>query len=63
MKNIGIVYGGYSSEIVVSEKSAEGIKSFMDTTRYKVFPVLITREKWVVKIDDKEIPIDKNDFT
>ncbi|MFW6389321.1 MAG: D-alanine--D-alanine ligase [Marinilabiliaceae bacterium] len=63
MKNIGIVYGGYSSEIVVSEKSAEGIKSFMDTTRYKVFPVLITREKWVVKIDDKELPIDKNDFT
>lgn len=63
MKNIGIVYGGYSSEIVVSKKSAEGIKSFMDTTRYKVFPVLITREKWVVKYDDQEIPIDKNDFT
>jgi len=63
MKNIGIVYGGYSSEIVVSEKSAEGIKSFMDTTRYKVFPVLITREKWVVKFNDQEIPIDKNDFT
>ena len=63
MKNIGIVYGGYSSEIVVSEKSAAGIRSFMDTTRYKVFPVLITRDKWVVNIDDQEIPIDKNDFT
>ena len=63
MKNIGIVYGGYSSEIVVSEKSAKGIGSFMDTTLYKVFPVLITREKWVVKTDDQEIPIDKNDFT
>ncbi|MFO7999965.1 MAG: D-alanine--D-alanine ligase [Marinilabilia sp.] len=63
MKNIGIVYGGYSSEIVVSRKSAKGIKSFLDTERYRIFPLLITRGKWVVTLEDREIPVDKNDFT
>jgi D-alanine-D-alanine ligase len=63
MKNIGIIYGGYSSEVVVSSKSAEGIHSFIDTLRYKVFKVLITPKKWVVVSDDTEIPIDKNDFS
>jgi len=63
MKNIGIVYGGYSSEIVVSRKSAEGILSFIDRRKYNVFQVLLTREKWVVVSENKEFPIDRNDFT
>ncbi|HKK66977.1 MAG TPA: hypothetical protein VJ946_02155, partial [Bacteroidales bacterium] len=63
MKNVGIIYGGYSSELVVSRKSAEGIRSFIDPSRYNVFSVLITDKKWVVTYDDQEIPIDKNDFT
>lgn len=63
MKNIGIVYGGYSSEIVVSRKSAEGILSCIDRRKYNAFRVLITREKWVVVKENNEFPIDKNDFT
>lgn len=63
MKDIGIVYGGYSSEIVVSHKSAQGIASFIDTSLYRVFKVLITREKWVVMTPTEELPIDKNDFS
>lgn len=63
MKNIGIVYGGYSSEIVVSRKSAEGIQSFLDTSLYNIFPVLITDKKWTVVLENQEIDIDKNDFT
>jgi D-alanine-D-alanine ligase len=63
MKNIGIVFGGYSSEIVVSRKSAEGILSFIDRRKYNVFQVLITRGKWVVVSENKEFPIDRNDFT
>ena len=63
-KNIAIVAGGYSSESVVSLKSAQGIKSFMDTELYEVYIVLITKDKWLVKLDEKtEIPIDKNDFS
>jgi D-alanine-D-alanine ligase len=63
MKNIGIIYGGYSSEIVVSKKSADGIKSFLDTTKYNVIPVLITEKEWVAEAENQKIPIDKNDFT
>jgi len=61
---IAIVAGGYSSESVISLKSAEGIQSFLDRNKYTVFIVLITREKWVVKLqDNQEIDLDKNDFS
>lgn len=62
-KNIGIIYGGYSSEIVVSRKSAEGIRSFIDASRYNIFSVLITDEKWLVMQNNRELPLDKNDFS
>jgi D-alanine-D-alanine ligase len=63
MKTIGIVYGGYSSEIVVSRKSAEGIATFLDTSRYRIFPVLLTQDKWVVTINNEELPVNRNDFS
>ncbi|MDR2086017.1 MAG: D-alanine--D-alanine ligase [Dysgonamonadaceae bacterium] len=63
-KNIAIVAGGYSSEIVVSLKSAQGIKSFIDGKQYNVFIVLITKEQWIVRLaDEKSLFIDKNDFS
>jgi D-alanine-D-alanine ligase len=63
-KKIAIVAGGYSSEFVVSLKSAQGLQSFIDPERYEVYIVLITKEKWSVQWDEKtEIPIDKNDFS
>lgn len=62
-KNIGIIYGGYSSEIVVSEKSKDGVLSFIDETIYNRYPILITKEKWCAVIDGNEYPIDKNDFS
>ena len=62
-KKVAIVAGGYSSEFVVSLKSARGLRSFIDSDRYEVYIVLITNDKWVVQWDEKtEIPIDKNDF-
>jgi D-alanine-D-alanine ligase len=63
-KNIAIVAGGYSSEFVVSLKSAKGIESFMDKERYNLFIVLITKDKWTVqRPGEKEINVDKNDFS
>ena len=63
-KNIAIVAGGYSSEIVVSLKSAKGIESFIDKERYNLYIVLITKDKWQVQLsENKEIDIDKNDFS
>jgi len=61
---IAVVAGGYSSEYIISLKSAEGIKSFLDQNKYAVYIVLITKEKWVVKFqENQETDLDKNDFS
>ncbi len=62
-KNIAIVYGGYSSEEVVSKKSAEGISSFIDNEKYNTYLLNISKDKWVVKKDDKEYDVNRSDFT
>lgn len=63
-KNIAIVAGGYSSEVVVSLKSAEGIYSFIDKDKYNLYIAILKKEDWVVKLSDgTEAPINKNDFS
>ena len=62
-KNIAIVWGGYSSEKEVSERSAQGISSFIDSNRYNIYKVRIDREGWYAEYNSHQIPIDKNDFT
>lgn len=62
-KNIAIVYGGDSSEIVVSHKSAQGVLSFIDSSKYNATPVLITQSKWIAEVNDMEYPILKDDFS
>ncbi len=63
-KNIAIVAGGDSSEVVVSLKSAAGLYSFMDKERYKVYIVTIVGKTWQVEWSENEkIAIDKNDFS
>lgn len=64
MKNIAIVAGGYSSEYVISMKSAEGIYSFINKSKYRLFIVVLTRESWKVQLPDSSFAeIDKNDFS
>lgn len=63
-RNVAVVAGGYSSEMGVSLKSAEGICSFLDKERYNIFTVIVEKDSWTVKMSDKEpIAIDKNDFS
>ncbi len=63
-KNIAIVAGGDSSEVVVSLKSAAGLYSFMDKERYNLYIVTIVGQTWQVEWSDTEkIGIDKNDFS
>jgi D-alanine-D-alanine ligase len=63
-KNIAIVAGGDSSEVVVSLKSAAGLYSFMDKERYNLFIVTIVGKTWQIEWSDEEkIVIDKNDFS
>jgi len=62
-KNIAIVWGGYSSEIIVSEKSMAGIYSFIDKSKYNVYKIRIDRSSWTVELDGRIAGIDKNDFS
>ncbi|MDD3321512.1 MAG: D-alanine--D-alanine ligase [Paludibacter sp.] len=63
-KNIAIVAGGDSSEVVVSLKSAAGLYSFMDKGRYNIYIVTIVGKAWQVEWSENEkISIDKNDFS
>lgn len=64
MKHIAIVAGGDSSEVVVSLKSAQGIKSFIDQNVYKTTIVTIIGDEWNAVLSETEkYPIDKNDFS
>ena len=62
-KNIALVWGGYSSEMVISAKSMAGLYSFLDKEKYTIYKVKIAREEWTVEIDGTIYPIDKNDFS
>ncbi|MGB4415227.1 MAG: D-alanine--D-alanine ligase [Paludibacter sp.] len=63
-KNIAIVAGGDSSEVVVSLESAAGLYSFMDKDRYNLFIVTIVGQTWQVEWSENEkMAIDKNDFS
>lgn len=63
-KNIAIVAGGDSSEVVVSLKSAAGLQSFMDKERYNIYIVTIVGKLWQVELSEAlKIAVDKNDFS
>lgn len=62
-KNIAIVWGGYSSEIIISEKSARGIYSFIDKKKYNLYKVKIDKNVWEAEYENRIYPIDKNDFS
>jgi len=63
-RNIAIVCGGDSSEMEVSLKSAEGLNSFIDKTKYEVWIVIVQKGGWYVRLSDEQrLPIDKNDFS
>ena len=49
-RNIAIVAGGDSSEIVISLKSAEGIFSFLDKDKYNVYIAIVKEDEWAVKL-------------
>lgn len=72
-RNIAIIAGGDSSEHEVSLRSAAGLYSFMDKTRYDVTIVRLQGKEWVALPEydgtNPEVlslagePIDKNDFS
>ena len=54
-RKIAIVAGGDSSEIVVSNRSAKGIYSFLDTKRYDAYIVKLSKNDWHVELPDETV--------
>lgn len=63
-KTVAIVFGGYSSEWVISELSASVVFKHLDRSNYEPFLVKIARKDWVVQLDSGEsAPVDRSDFS
>jgi D-alanine-D-alanine ligase len=65
-KNIAIITGGDSSELVISLKSAGQVRQHIDTEKYDPYLVYIREDDWHVKTgpnDEMEIPVNKNNFS
>lgn len=61
---IAFVTGGYSSEAVISYKSAITIENNLDLDKFEVYRIDITPERWFHPAKDgQEIPVDISDFT
>jgi D-alanine-D-alanine ligase len=62
-KNIALVAGGFSGEYEVSINSAKNIAANLNADKYKVYTILISRDRWFYESPDGGIDIDKNDFS
>ena len=64
MKNVAIIMGGYSSEYKISLLSGQVVFDTLDRTKYNPYKIHIFKDRWVyVDDNNKEFPIDKNDFS
>lgn len=63
-KNIAVIMGGTSSEYGISIKSGTVVFNNINRTLFNPYKVIISKESWVVlDANEKEHPIDKNDFS
>ena len=62
-KNIAVIWGGYSSEREVSERSAQGIYNFLDKSLYNVIKVAIDYNKWTAQLNNRSYTINRDDFS
>jgi D-alanine-D-alanine ligase len=60
---IAFVTGGYSSEAVISYKSAITIEKNIDTEKFEVFKIDITPSGWFYDHNGTKIDIDRKDFS
>jgi D-alanine-D-alanine ligase len=63
-KNIAIITGGNSSELVISLRSAEQVRKNIDPVKYNTWIVFIREDDWHVKAgDQRQIPLDRENFS
>ncbi len=63
MLNVAIVAGGDSGEYEISVKSGQQVELNMDQSIFLPYLILIRGKRWVYRIDRKEFPVDKDDFS
>jgi len=63
MINVALLAGGYTGEYEVSLNSAKNIAANLDVNRYKVYTILINRDRWFHEIESDRFDVDKNDFS
>ena len=62
-KNIAFVTGGYSTESVISYKSAITIENNLDKEKYNIYKIDITPGGWWYEQNGVKTAVDRNDFT
>jgi D-alanine-D-alanine ligase len=62
-KNIALLAGGFTGEYEVSINSAKNIAANLDADKYKVYTILVNRERWFYQLDNELADINKNDFS
>lgn len=63
-KTVAIVFGGYSSEWVISELSAKVVFSHLDADKYEKYMVRIAKDAWTVTLADGSTTIiNREDFS
>lgn len=60
---IAFVTGGYSSEAVVSYKSAVTIESNLDSEKFEVYKIDVRPEGWVYEYENGKVHVDRDDFS
>ena len=62
-RKVAVIYGGYSSEFKISQKSAGVIYEHLDRDLFRPYLVEISKKSWHVHHNGGVFPIDKNKFT
>jgi len=62
-KKVAVIYGGYSSEFKISQKSAGMLFESIDNELYEPYMVEVSKKSWHVHSKGGVFPIDKNKFT
>lgn len=60
---IAFVTGGYSSESVISYKSAVTIEKNLDTGKFDVYKIDVRPEGWVYEYENGKVHVDRDDFS
>jgi D-alanine-D-alanine ligase len=63
VKVIAIVFGGFSGERVISEKSARIVAQYLPKNKFEAYLVDIDRDAWNVVHKGARIPVQKDDFS